>query len=501
MAKCDCKSPGCLHKKPITHLHLHTGYSLLDGAAHIDSYMKLAKDYEHPAMTILDHGNMSGTFEFYQKCKANGIKPILGMEAYVNDTLDMDKNDENYEGKDTHQSILIKNKTGFINLNKLTYLSFTEGYYRRGGITTEWLIANKEGLLITTSCCASKLATLVATGNEAEAEARLKLLMREFGDDLVAELQFNEYEPQVKYNLFILKMIKKYSLMPILTGDVHYALKDEARLQDVLMAINQHRSVTDEKAFKLSTRHLYYASADDFHMMNKKFGFNYPESFVNMCLENTNKVAEKCNFNFETDVEKYPKYEPTKQVSDYYKTTDTKEIITKYAHAKLTQKLEIYKKNGIVKVDDAVEKKYRDRLDYELKVIEDKKMLDYFMVVWELIKFCETNDIATGVGRGCFVPGSRVRMFDGMYCPIDLIKIGDEIIDSFNKKQTVTNILEYDVEEDLIELEFQNGKKITCTQNHEFLTSNRGWVEAKNINEEDEIVEVVKNEVPLLNPE
>jgi DNA polymerase-3 subunit alpha len=119
--------------------------------------------------------------------------------------------------------------------------------------------------------------------------------------------------------------------------------------------------------------------------MNKEFGYNYPESFVDMCLENTLKVADKCNFEFETDVTKYPQYTPTKDVSEYFKTEDTKEIITKLAHAKLNQKIKIYQKNGVVKIDDEVIKKYRDRLDYELKVIDDKGMLDYFLVVWELM--------------------------------------------------------------------------------------------------------------------
>jgi DNA polymerase-3 subunit alpha len=399
MARCNCNNNSCLHRKPMVHLHLHTGYSLLDGAGHIDDYIKLAKDYNHPAMTILDHGNMSGTFEFFSKCKSAGIKPILGMEAYLNDEMDQHE-EKSFEGKDTHQSIIIKNQQGFVSLNKLVYRSFTEGYYRRGRITTEWLVENKSGLLITTSCMASKLARLVEEGKETEAEERLKLLMREFGDDLVAELQFNEIPEQKKYNHFILRMIKKYSLIPILTGDVHYAQPEDNRLQDVLISINQHKSVNDPSAFKLNARHLNYSNRDDFYRMNKEFGYNYPEHFLQECLDNTLKIAEKCNFEFETNVEKFPKYEPTNDVVEYFKESDTKGIITKLAHAKLIQKLNIYKKNGLVKIDDEIIQKYKDRLDYELKVIDDKKMLDYFMVIWELIRFCKKEGIETGPGRG-----------------------------------------------------------------------------------------------------
>ena len=386
--------------KSFVSFHTHSGFSLLDGAAKIDDYIKLAKKYNHPAMALTDHGNMSGTFEFYNKCKAAGIKPIIGIEAYLNESISEKHEEKSFEGKDSHQSILIKNKEGFVNLNKLVYRSFSEGYYRRGRITTDWLIENKNGLLITTSCLASKFSRLLEEGKEKEAEERIKLLMREFGDSLVAELQFNEIPQQKIYNHFILRMIKKYSLMPILTGDVHYALPEDNRLQDVIISINQHKSVDDPSAFKLNARHLYYHDRDDFHRANKEFGYNYPEHFINECLDNTLKVSDMCNFEFETDVEKYPKYEPTKDVIEYFSPENNEDLLIKLAHAKLSQKFKIYTKNGIVKINDEVKAKYTARLNYELQVIKDKHIADYFLVVWELIKFCKDSSISVGTGRG-----------------------------------------------------------------------------------------------------
>jgi len=496
----------------MVHLHLHTEFSALDGAAKSSSYVKLAKEYNHPAITILDHGNMSGTLTHYNKCKEAGLQPILGMEAYLNDDIhdrpniqtSADKEDaESVDNSrsNTHQSIIVKNREGFVNLNKLTYMSFTEGYYYKGRITTEWLFENKNGLIVTSSCAASKFSRLLEEGKEAEAEERIKMFKREFGDDFYAELQFNEYinkqsgYGQKKYNHFILKMIKKYDLQPILTGDVHYALPEDNKLQDILIAINQRKPVGDFEndkryAFHLTTRQLNYANVADFHRLNKEMGFNYPEDFVDKCLENTLKVAAKCNFEFETGVDKYPKYEATPDVVDYFKSSDTKEIITKLAHAKLKQKLSIYRKNNIVKVTPEVEQQYKDRLDYELQVIDDKKMLDYFLVVWELIRFCKQNDIATGPGRGCFVPGSRVKMADGYFAPIETINMGDKVIDAFGAEQTVINTFEYDVDEDIVELEFDNGKIIKCTNNHEIYTLNRGWVKAEELTDVDEISEI-----------
>ena len=476
-------------KRSMTHLHLHTFHSILDGCGSVDNYIKLAKEYNHPSIAITDHGTLSGTFELYKKCKAAGIKPIIGMEAYVNDKQG-EFEEKKYEGGNSHQSIFVMNKEGFVNINKLAYRSFDEGFYKRGRIKTEWLFENKTGLFITTSCAVSNMSKLVREGKESEAEEYLKDLMREFGDNLVAELQFNEFDGQKVYNHWLLKMIKKYSLMPILTNDVHYAFKEDAELQDTLIAINQKTKLGD--SFKLNTRNLFYANVDDFHIFNKEFGFNYPEKFVDMCLENTLKVADKCNFDFELGKEKYPRYEAAQDVKNYFSTDNTKEIITRLSLAKLKQKLNKYKENKLVDITPEKEKEYYDRLKYELEVIEDKSMLDYFLVNWEIVKFCKDNDIATGPGRGCFIPNSRVKMSDGLYAPIDTIQIGEYVFDAFGEIKKVIDTLQYEIEEEVIELEFECGRKITCTLDHEFLTNNRGWVMAKDLNEEDGVADIDK---------
>lgn len=369
---------------PMAHLHLHTYHSILDGAGNMDDYVRLAKEFKHPAIAITDHGTVSGTFEFWKKCKAAGIKPIIGLEAYVNNQMGDFDDEKKHEGGASHQSIFVMNQEGYVSLNKLVYRSFTEGFYRRGRIKTDWLIENKNGLFITTSCAVSEMAKLVREGKETEAEEYLKVLMREFGDNLAAELQFNEFDGQKIYNNWLIKMIKKYSLMPILTNDVHYAFPGEAVLQDTLIAINRKEKLS-EMSFKLSTRNLFYASADDFYVFNKKFGYNYPEQFIEMCLENTLKVAEKCNFDFDTKTEKFPVYDASPKVEEAFKTRNAKEIITRLSFFKLRKRLEDYKKNNVVVITPEKEKEYYDRLTFELQVIEEKGALDYFLVYWELI--------------------------------------------------------------------------------------------------------------------
>src|ERR1035437_756367 len=389
----------CNHK-PMVHLHVHSDMSLLDGCGKIEDYIKIAKKTNQPALALTEHGNASSSLQNYLKCKAAGLKSIMGAELYLNDEISKHEERKD-EGKNTHQLVLVKDIDGFRNLNHLTYLSFQpESYYYKGRINSDMLFENKKGLICTSTCLASQFNRLIEQNKPAEAEERIKTFMREFGDDFYIELQFNEIPQQKDYNHFLLRMIKKYSLPFILTSDVHYCFPEDNKLQDLLLSINQKTDINDPSAFKLNARHLNFSNRDDFHWANKEFGFNYPEKFVDECLDNTVKLAEKCNFEFETGVEKYPKFQPEQDVIDYFKTSDTKEIITKLSHAKLNQKLNLYKKNGLVKINDEVIKQYRDRLDYELKVIDDKKILDYFMVLWELLQFCKKNSISIGTGRG-----------------------------------------------------------------------------------------------------
>lgn len=485
-------------RKPMAHLHLHTFHSILDGAGAIDNYVKLAKEYHHPAMAITDHGTMSGTFEFWKKCKAAGIKPIIGMEAYINNEMGQHE-EKKFEGNNTHQSIFVMNKEGFVNLNKLAYKSYTEGFYKRGRIKTEWLLEHKQGLFITTSCAVSHMSKLVRAGQTKEAEDYLVMLLREFGDNIVVELQFNEFDGQKIYNEWLIRMSKKYNLMPILTNDVHYAFPGEAELQDTLIAINQKKKIGE--GFRLETRNLFYASADDFHIFNKKFGYNYPESFVNQCLENTLKVAEKCSYDFDTSTEKFPKYEATPDVIEYFKTNSTKEIITRLAFGKLKQKIKEYKENKLVEMTPEKEKEYYQRLQYELDVIEEKKALDYFLVYWELIRDYRLKGHNIGPGRGsaagcllswcleitsidpirfdlyferfmnptrkCLTENNYILLKDGSYKKVSEITLEDNPETELGIGEFV-EIVKREIEpgEKVFEIELENGFKVELTGNH-----------------------------------
>lgn len=382
---------------PLVPLGIHTFHSILEGAGSVDEYIKVAKQLGHNAMAIADNSTLSGTFEFFQKCNSNGIKPIFGIEILLNDNIGKFE-DRNLEGDNFKIKVFIKDKIGYSNLNHLLYLANTEGYVKEGRITTEWLLKYKEGLIISTSGLESKLASMVLRGKENDAENYINMLRTEFGNNLIIEIQFNKFSRQKQYNNFLLKMMRKYNIMPVLSNDTYYPKQEDSVLQDVVTAIKQHRPVA--YCSLKENREMWYFSSEDFKTMNIKHGFNYPEKFLELCMKNTFKVSEQCNFKFETGIEKYPRYEPTQEVIDFFKTDKSEEIIVKLAFNKLKKKIAKYKENGIVQITEEKIKEYVDRLNYEIGVIESKKMIDYFLVNWEIINFYRKQGYDIGPARG-----------------------------------------------------------------------------------------------------
>jgi len=485
-------------ERPIVPLCLHTFHSILEGAGSVKDYIKIAKEYGHESMAITDSSTMSGTFEFYQACKEAGIKPILGIDLYLNEKIG-DVEEGRAQGESFKQKIYIKNEEGYKNLNLLLYKANTEGYYQKGRIKTEWLLKHKEGLIVTTSSEDSVFSHLVQRGEERKAEQLFQKFEKEFGEDFYIELQFNGSSQQRAYNVFMIKMMKYYNVKPILTNDTFYPKEEDAVLQDVVTSIKQRTSI--DNAFLKENRKMYYFRRADFQKLNSDRDFNYPESFVNICLDNTLEIASKCNYDFEIGVEKYPQYEPTQDVLDYFKETTTKGIITKLAHAKLKQKLGYYKKSGIVEMTEEKMKEYFDRLEYELEVIESKKMLDYFLVNWEIIREYRKRGYDIGPARGsaagsllswcldiikidpirfdlyferflnpsrdCLTDDCTVLMKDGTYKSVVDLEVGDPVETSTGKGELVQmHVREIGADESVYEIETEDGAVIKLTGNH-----------------------------------
>lgn len=408
-------------RKPMATLGVHTFYSILRGAGSVDDYLKKAKEYGHKHLGITDITSLSGSLDLYLKSKKYGIKPIFGCEVYVNDEIGKHQNKDD-EGSSYLQKIIIKNQKGYENLNHILYLGNTEGFDGKiPRVSMDWILEHKDGLIITSSGYNSIMASKVLKGDGSGAERYFKRLVDELGEDFICEIKFNEIEEQRVYNEFVLSMASKYGVTVIVDNNVHYPNKGDDSFQDVVYAIGQ-QGATIERARLFEERNLYYPNRFDIVELNKKLAFFYPEKALDSFMDNTLYVADRCNFEFEVGVEKYPKYEPTPDVVEYFGTDVSEEIIYKLAHAKLKKKLKEKHKRGSMNVTDEVYSLYLNRLNYELDVIKSKGMLDYFLVNWELINDYRKQGYEIGPARGSAAGSLLSWVLD--ITKIDPIKFG-----------------------------------------------------------------------------
>lgn len=383
---------------------MHSSSSLLDGVSTPKELVAKAKQHGHPGLTLSDHGNPSSLFDFYKEAKANGLKPILGLEFYLAQDLSIKEPNKKreVEFKDKHQTVLIKNTEGYKNFNELTYRSFTEGFYYKPRISYDQLFEKKKGLIVTSGCAASMFNQLLNVGKEKEAEEWFKKFVREFGDDFYGEIQFNEITDKAKFginqkemNAFIIKMCTKYHVPLLIGGDTHYAEPEDAKLQDILIACQRRKDGPAEEQAQESfihARHLYYHASENYFRFNKEFGYGYDEALITEALDNSLALLDKVNFEFEMGKAKFPKFNlPAKKNADDY--------LAELCWDGLAKKLESRKALGEVFSNELIEK-YETQLDYELDVFKQKGIADYFLIVQDVVGWANANDIPTGIARG-----------------------------------------------------------------------------------------------------
>ncbi|MEO6304499.1 MAG: DNA polymerase III subunit alpha, partial [Bacteroidia bacterium] len=382
----------CNNHKPFVQLHLHTDASLLDGVTNYKKVIAKAKEYGHPAIGITDHGSAARTFDFWKECKKQGIKPILGLEFYITNDLKSrvsHKEREDVEDKDYHQSVYIKNKAGYLNYNYLTYVSMTDGFYYKPRIDFNLLFERKEGLMITTSCMASKMSSYIRELKFKEAEDLFKQYLYEFEDDFYGELQFNEVPEQKAINDYVIHLCKTYKVKMIIGGDVHYTNPEDNVLQD---AVIRSKRDADAPDWIINARKLYFHSADDYYQFNKDLGWNYPESMIDECFKTSIEFSEKVNFDFETGKYHLPKIDTGELTS--------KEYIEKATWEGLGDLIQTERKYFPNKYTNEVIEKLEQQVEYELKVINDMGLNDYLLIVHDIIKWEKANNIYVGPGRG-----------------------------------------------------------------------------------------------------
>ncbi len=365
------------------HLHLHSQYSILDGAIKVKDLVDKAVEYGMPAVAVTDHGNMFASYELYKTCKDNGIKPIIGQEFYIarGSRFDKSKGKEGEKGS-YHLILLAKNDTGLKNLMKLSSIGFIEGFYYKPRIDKEVLEKYSEGLIALSACIQGEIPLLYLMGKEKEAEEAAKWYKELFGDDFYLEIQYHGIKEQEKANRFLIELSKKLDIDLVATNDAHYLNKKDWEAHDVLLCLQTGKKLADEKRMRFPSKEFYFKNAQE---MMEVF------SEVPQAVFNTLKIAEKVEDTLETFENRgylLPKYEvPEGHTYESY--------LRKLAEEGLEKR---FKEQGIL--DGEERQKYYERLNHELKIISDMGFPGYFLIVWDFINWAKRNGIPVGPGRG-----------------------------------------------------------------------------------------------------
>ena len=355
------------------HLHVHSEYSLLDGMSRIKDLPKRAKELGMDAIALTDHGVMYGAVEFYKECKKNDVKPIIGCEVYVARRTRFDK-EASIDAGYNHLILLVKNKKGYQNLIKLVSLSFVEGFYYKPRIDKEILEKYSEGLVCLSACLAGELPQAIIQNDMEKAEKIALWYKNLFKDDYYIEIQNNGLREQVMVNQKLIELARKLNIPLVGTNDAHYLKKEDAYNHEVLLCIQTGKKMSDEDRMRFETDEFYIKSKEE---MSEYFE-NIPEA-----VSNTVKIAEKCNYDFEFGVTKLPNYDVPEEFDthlDYFVKLCNDGFKNRYG--------------------ESPSKELRDRLEYEISIINKMGYVDYFLIVWDFINYAKSVGIPVGPGRG-----------------------------------------------------------------------------------------------------
>ncbi len=387
------------------HLHTHTSFSLLDGEGTVKKILDRAKELGQTSMAITDHGNMYGVIDFYEYAKEIGIHPVIGCEVYVAARTRFDKIHE-YDAQSSHLILLAENEKGLKNLMYLVSCGFVEGFYYKPRIDIDILRKYSEGIIALSGCMFGVISRKLLADNIDGAKETLETFLDIFGrDNFFIEIQDHGIYEQKKLNMELISLAREYNVGLVATNDIHYVKRSDAEYQDILMCIQMGKTIDDTDRMKMSTEELYVKSEEE---MSGLF------SYVPEALENTEKIAKRCNVEFEFGKLHLPKF-------DLPESYTSKEYLYELCE-------QGYKKRY---TNDEV----KERLYYELGVIENMGYIDYFLIVWDFVNFAKNNGIMVGPGRGS-AAGSVVSYCLGI-TDIDPIKY-DLIFERFLNPERVT---------------------------------------------------------------
>lgn len=355
--------------KRFTHLHVHTEYSLLDGASKIDELVAYAKELGMDSLAITDHGAMYGAVEFYQECSKQGIKPIFGCEVYLTTGSHFEKNNRGM----FHLILLAENELGYHNLMKIVSIGQVEGFYYKPRIDKDVLRAHSEGIICLSACIAGELPVLILQDNLEGARRCIQEYIDIFGkENYFLEIQDHDLPEEHKVTAALKQLAKEFDLGLVATNDLHYVRREDAAAQDILLCIQTTSTVDEPDRMRFPNDSFYLKSYDE---MAERFG-DCPEA-----LENTTIIADRCNVKLEFGHLLLPEF-PVPEGFDtagYLRYLCEQELPKRYP---------------------VVDEKIRQRLEFELKIINDMGYDAYFLIVWDFINFCREKQIPVGPGRG-----------------------------------------------------------------------------------------------------
>lgn len=389
------------------HLHVHTEYSLLDGASRIHQLIDRAKELNMPAIAITDHGSMYGVIDFYKAAKAKGVKPIIGCEVYVAPKSRFDKmavDGESYY----HLILLAENQQGYKNLIELVSLAYSEGFYYKPRVDKELLKKYHEGIICLSACIAGEIPAAIIRDNPERADVLVREYIDIFGkDNFFIEIQNHGMPEEKKANVELVKLAEKYDLGLVATNDSHYTNRNDSEFHDVLLCIQMGKTVDEENRMRFPNDNFYLKSPEE---MEKLFGA------YRGAIENTVKIAERCQVDFVFGQLHLPVFPVPDGMTDesYLRKLCKERLNDRYA---------------------TVTKLETERLDYELSVIHKMGYDSYFLIVWDFINYAKNHDIAVGPGRGS-AAGSIVAYLLGI-TNIDPLKY-DLLFERFLNPDRVT---------------------------------------------------------------
>ena len=353
------------------HLHLHTEYSLLDGACRINDLVKRVKELGQNAVAITDHGVMYGVINFYKACKKEGIKPIIGCEVYVSQRKHTDKVSE-FDRENRHLVLLCENETGYRNLMKLDSLAWTEGYYYKPRVDIEMLEKYHEGLIALSACLAGEIPRYLVHNNYDEAKKAALRYKEIFGENnFFLEMQNHGIDEEERINPYIIRLSEECDIPLVATNDCHYINKEDSRLHHVLLCIQTAHTVQDKMPLGFPTDEFYIKSEDEMLSL-----------FPKEAVENTQKIADRCNVEIEFGKLKLPRFDvpDNKDHLEYFREECYKGLKQHYG--------------------DNPDKSLIDRLEYEIGTVAKMGYVDYYLIVADYVNYAKSRGIPVGIGRG-----------------------------------------------------------------------------------------------------